>query len=98
MRLTRILAAVFAFLFKSKYEKAEDTLERSNSWFGYKLFVPIIAAFLIALLPYIYGWIVGVSCLYVGLVIYRRSFKLDRASWITTIVFAACALLYIIIL
>lgn len=90
--------AVFAFLFKSKYEKAEDTLERSNSWFGYKLFVPIIAAFLIALLPYIYGWIVGVSCLYVGLVIYRRSFKLDRASWITTIVFAACALLYIIIL
>lgn len=92
------VASVFAFLFKLKREKAEDTLERSNSFFGYKVFIPIIAAYLVALMPYIYGWILGVSCLYVGFVIYRRSFKIDRASLITTIIFAAISFIYVLVL
>ncbi len=96
--LVGAIAAVFAFLFKSKREKAEDTLEKSNSWFGYKLFVPIIATYLLALMPYFYGWLLSISCLYVGHLIYRRTFKLNRSSWITIIVFSVLALIYVIVL
>ena len=73
-------AAVGFFRFFGQ-RRAEKTEEISDSWFGFKLLIPVYAfCSLIAL-----GGITGlfdIVFVFVGYVIYRRGFRLKKSDWI----------------
>lgn len=73
-------AAVGFFRFFGQ-RRAEKTEEISDSWFGFKLLIPVYAfCSLIAL-----GGITGlfdIVFVFVGYVVYRRGFRLKKSDWI----------------
>ncbi len=94
-------AACWAGLFICvKTDKAENAEQISNSWFGYKVFLPFyIAALLILggtdtyIIP-----VMAFAAGFIGYLIYRRSFIFGRNTWLTLIITFVAGLLLAVIL
>ena len=91
--------AILAFIgmyFLSKHKKAEYLGDISDSWFSYKLLIPIYGVILARLLGDAGSIIVNLFLLiatFVGYVIYRRSLKLHKSDIIMMIVIAVISML-----
>ena len=85
------IACFIGQYFASKRFKSEDAGQKSESWFGYKTYIPvsmILACYSIFHAEIVFYFIVLIST-YLLYVLYRRSFKLNKKTWI---VFACVAL------
>ena len=91
--------AILAFIgmyFLSKHKKAEYIGDISDSWFSYKLLIPIYSVILARLLGDAGSIIVNLFLLiatFVGYVIYRRSLKLHKSDIIIMIAIAVISML-----
>ena len=76
------VAACIGQYFMSLRFKSEDAGQRSESWFCYKVMLPVL---LISTMFSIQNIIVAIIILlstYLAYVLYKRSFKLDKKTWI----------------
>lgn len=76
------VAAFIAQYFMSLRFKSEDAGQRSESWFCYKIMLPVL---LISTMFSVQNIIVAIIILlstYLAYVLYKRSFKLDKKTWI----------------
>ena len=85
-----VLGIVLGFLtfYLVRFEKAEDSMQKSTSWFSYKTLIPLFVAFLLAyvftdmVLNYIIDSLSAIIiipiCGYIAYVIYNRSFKITK--------------------
>lgn len=76
------IAACIGGYFISKRFKSEDAGQKSESWFCYKIMLPL---FLVTMTYYaneIVFFIMIIIATYLGYVLYKRSFKLDKITWI----------------
>jgi hypothetical protein len=81
------IASGFLTLYLLKYDKAEDSMQKSNSWFSYKTLIPVYLGFLTAytILDDLEIFVVMpiiLVCSYIGYVIYNRSFKISKKDLI----------------
>jgi hypothetical protein len=71
-----------------KYEKSEDSMDISNSWFSYKVMLPtfivVLSALCVSGSGAIFLILVAIPS-YIGYAIYRRNFKLKLCDVITII-------------
>lgn len=75
----------FFILFLYNEDKAEDCAQISNSWFSYKVLLPLICALSALLFSYVDTLYVNVFVAiagYIGYVIYRRTFKITKNDMI----------------
>jgi tetrahydromethanopterin S-methyltransferase subunit E len=85
------IASFIGQFFASKNFKSEDAGQRSESWFGYKTYIPVI----LISFCYIIGngsivlYFICLISIYLLYVLYKRSFKLDKKTWIIV----ACVLI-----
>ena len=85
------IASFIGQFFVSKSFKSEDAGQRSESWFGYKTYIPVI----LISFCYIIGngsivlYFICLISIYLLYVLYKRSFKLDKKTWIIV----ACVLI-----
>lgn len=91
------IVSFILFLVLNKKDKAENSMQISNSWFSYRVMIPAYVSMIIILLSakitienYIFIIIGG----FIFYVIYRRSIKLQKSDYIT---FVTCLILSIII-
>lgn len=76
------VAACIGQYFMSLRFKSEDAGQRSESWFCYKIMLPVL---LISTMFSVQNIIVAIIILlstYLAYVLYKRSFKLDKKTWI----------------
>ena len=76
------VAAFIGQYFMSLRFKSEDAGQRSESWFCYKSMLPVL---LISTIFFVQNIIVAIIILlstYLAYVLYKRSFKLDKKTWI----------------
>ena len=75
------IVSTILFVVLNKKDKAEDSMQVSNSWFSYKVFIPVYMS-LISLLMMDGSELIGFVFLFVGIyiayVIYRRSLKIKK--------------------
>ena len=92
--------SIFAFVgmyLLSRRKKAEKIGDISDSWFSYKLLIPLYGIILAYLLGY-ESIIVNIFLLvavFVGYVIYRRGFKLHKSDVIMMIIVAILSMIEI---
>ena len=92
MPALRGAAGYFLMFFLLKYDKAEDSQQISESWFGYKTLIPIFASTIIGL---IVGAVLELSialsvvvfvmmavAAFVLCIVWRRKFVLGKTGWI----------------
>ena len=91
------VASIFGHIFTFGKRKTEKTEEVSDSWFGFKVMIPLYAVI------GIFTWL-GLSTIFtmivsfVGYLIYRKGFHLKKSDWIVLgVMFVVCILLSIII-
>lgn len=78
------IASFIGQFFASKNFKSEDAGQRSESWFGYKLYIPIVIisfSHIIGNASVVFYFICLISA-YLLYVLYKRSFKLNKKTWI----------------
>ncbi|RIA75887.1 hypothetical protein EI71_01060 [Anaeroplasma bactoclasticum] len=78
------IASFIGQFFASKNYKSEDAGQRSESWFGYKLYIPIVIisfSHIIGNASVVFYFICLISA-YLLYVLYKRSFKLNKKTWI----------------
>lgn len=97
MTLLGIVSFVL-FIYLNKKEKAENSMQVSNSWFSYKFFIPFYMSLLIMYLilqsaEFIAIILIAIAC-YVAYIIYRRTIKIKKYDYI---VLASCFVLAIIL-
>ncbi len=76
------VASVFGFIFSFGKRRAEKTEEVSDSWFGYRLMIPLYALMGI-ISSGSYGMLMYVILAFAGYVIYRRGLRLKKCDWIS---------------
>ena len=76
------VAAFIGQYFMSLGFKSEDAGQRSESWFCYKIMLPVFLISTIFSCQNIIIAIIILLCTYLAYVLYRRSFKLDKKTWI----------------
>lgn len=78
-------AGYFGLFFSLRFERAENAEQISNSWFGYKLLIPLITALFIGLIGETLT-ILALAAIAVGSIVctiaYKRTFRLDRWDWL----------------
>ena len=88
------IIGIFSFLstlFVKTYNNPEDVQQKSNTWFGYKILIPmtlfsmIIGPAILISTTNIISIVLSLVIAYVGYVIYERKFKISAASLITLI-------------
>ena len=87
--LFSVIGVVFGFLtfYLIRFDKAEDSMQKSTSWFSYKMLIPIYLSFLTMYViledidVFVFLLIILI-CSYIGYVIYNRSFKISRKDLI----------------
>ena len=95
------IASTILFVVLNKKDKAEDSMQVSNSWFSYKVFIPVYMS-LISLLMMDGSELIGFVFLFVGTyiayVIYRRSLKIKKWDIIVPVIcFVSMMIIYIVI-
>ena len=95
------IASIILFVVLNKKDKAEDSMQVSNSWFSYKVFIPVYMS-LISLLMMDGSELIGFVFLFVGTyiayVIYRRSLKIKKWDIIVPVIcFVSMMIIYIVI-
>lgn len=76
------IAAVFGFAFSFGKDRADKTGEVSDSWFGYKLMIPLYAC--IATIGSGGNGMFGIVIIsFTAYIIYRRGFHLKQSNWLT---------------
>lgn len=95
------IASTILFVVLNKKDKAEDSMQVSNSWFSYKVFIPVYMS-LISLLMMDGSELIGFVFLFVGTyiayVIYRRSLKIKKWDIIVPVIcFVSMMVIYIVI-
>lgn len=95
------IGSTILFVVLNKKDKAEDSMQVSNSWFSYKVFIPVYMS-LISLLMMDGSELIGFVFLFVGTyiayVIYRRSLKIKKWDIIVPIIcFVSMMIIYIVI-
>lgn len=95
------IASTILFVVLNKKDKAEDSMQVSNSWFSYKVFIPLYMSF-ISLLMMDGSELIGFVFLFVGTyiayVIYRRSLKIKKWDIIVPVIcFVSMMVIYIVI-
>ena len=91
-------AAWGLFLWRASKEKAEHAEQISDSYWGFRLLVPLyLSCFLAMMGDSVYVWCFLVVAAFVGFVSYRRSIKIKGLDWLSLgIAFAvgvACCLI-----
>ena len=76
------VAAFIAQYFMSLRFKSEDAGQRSESWFCYKVMLPVLLISTIFSVQNIIIAIIILLSTYLAYVLYKRSFKLDKKAWI----------------
>ena len=76
------VAASIGQYFMSLGFKSEDAGQRSESWFCYKIMLPVLLISTIFSCQNIIIAIIILLCTYLAYVLYKRSFKLDKKTWI----------------
>jgi hypothetical protein len=76
------VAAFIAQYFMSLRFKSEDAGQRSESWFCYKVMLPVLLISTIFSVQNIIVAIIILLSTYLAYVLYKRSFKLDKKTWI----------------
>lgn len=88
-----IISGLFLYLlfFQTKNQRPEEVSEVSNSWFGYKLFIPLLSFFLLFTLLagnfIIYSIIISVIFMFLNIVsysLYQRKLKISLKYIITS--------------
>lgn len=78
------IVSFILFIFLIKKDKAEDSMQISNSYFSYKSLIPIYLFCAVALINDIdLLLILAIMCSYFGYVIYQRTFKIKLVYLIT---------------
>ena len=95
------IASTILFVVLNKKDKAEDSMQVSNSWFSYKVFIPVYMS-LISLLMMDGSELIGFVFLFVGTyiayVIYRRSLKIKKWDIIVPVIcFVSMMIIYIVL-
>lgn len=70
---------------------AQHTEEVSNSWFGYRVMIPIYAVCGMVLWQDIGMWVIVEVIAFVGYMIYRKGLHLKKSDWISLAVFPVIA-------
>lgn len=85
------IASFIGQFFVSKNFKSEDAGQRSESWFGYKTYIPIILISFCYIIGHgsIVFYFICLISIYLLYVLYKRSFKLNKKTWIIV----ACVLI-----
>ena len=88
--------ALVLFIILSKNEKAEDTGDVSNSYFSYKVFIPI---FIISLLMSSTNLVFIAIIIggYIGYVIFNKNFKLKKNDWIAYAISVGVGIIFMIV-
>ena len=74
----------FLLFFNLRYEKGENAEQVSESWFGYKVIIPLYSAFLVAMSGMeepLALCLVAVGAV-VATVVYRRKFRFQKRYWL----------------
>lgn len=95
------IGSTILFVLLNKKDKAEDSMQVSNSWFSYKVFIPVYMS-LISLLMMDGSELIGFVFLFVGTyiayVIYRRSLKIKKWDIIVPVIcFVSMIIIYIVL-
>ena len=95
------IVSTILFVVLNKKDKAEDSMQVSNSWFSYKVFIPVYMS-LISLLMMDGSELIGFVFLFVGIyiayVIYRRSLKIKKWDIIVPVIcFISMIIIYSIL-
>lgn len=95
------IGSAILFVVLNKKDKAEDSMQISNSWFSYKVFIPIYFS-CISLLFMDGGELISFVFIFVGTyityVIYRRSLKINKKDLLViAICFISMILLYVLL-
>ena len=95
------IGSTILFVLLNKKDKAEDSMQVSNSWFSYKVFIPVYMS-LISLLMMDGSELIAFVFLFVGTyiayVIYRRSLKIKKWDIIVPVIcFVSMMVIYIVI-
>ncbi len=85
--ITPILMGVggyFGLFFGVRYEKAENAEQVSDSWFGYKVLIPLITALGLGLIGELHILVLAIIAVsnVIATVMHKRSFKLELWDWI----------------
>ncbi len=76
------IAAVFGFVYTFERRKIEKTGEISDSWFGYKLMIPLLVSIGI-IMSEAYGMLGYIILAFVAYIVYRKGFHLKKSDWIS---------------
>ena len=95
------IESTILFVLLNKKDKAEDSMQVSNSWFSYKVFIPVYMS-LISLLMMDGSELIGFVFLFVGTyiayVVYRRSLKIKKWDIIVPVIcFVSMMIIYIVL-
>lgn len=72
------IACAVLLIVLSKKEKAEKALDISDSYFAYKVIIPLYTFLLALATPELFMLVFAIIAGYIGYVIYRRSFKIKK--------------------
>lgn len=90
-------AAAAGFFWSFGQRRAEKTEEVSDSWFGYKLLIPLYSFGSLIAFSGATLFSIGVPT-FVGYIIYRRGFRLKVSDWIIVGIYVNLSLLYILVM
>lgn len=76
------IVATVGFVFSFGRRAAQKTEELSDSWFGYRVMIPIYAVCGMLLFDDPGMWVIIEGVAFVGYVIYRKGFHLKKSDWI----------------
>ena len=79
------VAGYFGLFFSLRYEKAENAEQVSDSWFGYKVLIPLFTALTLGLMGEILDILLFAVIAVVSVIlniVYKRTFKLSGEDWI----------------
>lgn len=76
--IASIVSIILMFVFSKRF-KSEDVNTNTNSWFGYKVLLPLLAIGLTGTLAWLdfLGLLIGESVLYLGYVLKHKSFDIN---------------------
>ena len=85
--ITPILMGVggyFGLFFGVRYEKAENAEQVSDSWFGYKVLIPLITALGLGIIGELHILVLAIIVVsnVIATVMHKRTFKLELWDWI----------------
>ncbi len=79
------ISAIVGFVLSFGKRAAQKTEEISDSWFGYRVMIPIYAVCGMRLFEGPGMWLIIEGIAFVGYVIYRKGFHLKKSDWIVLV-------------